>query len=155
MKRPAPLALYAALSRLPLGRELFSRGVCSTAPYFGSIRPLITDLRVGRCEARLTKRRAVQNHIGTVHAIAMCNLCELVGGLLIEATLPDTLRWIPKGMTVRYLKKAASDLHAVLEWTPTLPADFRGDVVLPVQVFDTQQVVVMEADITMYVTPRH
>lgn len=154
MKTPSPLTLFTAMSRLPLGRELFTRGVCRTAPYFGSIRPLVTDLRVGRCEASLRKRRAVQNHIGTVHAIAMCNLCELVGGLLIEATLPPALRWIPKGMTVRYLKKAATDLKAVLEWTPSLGDDFRGDVVLPVQVFDADGVVVMEADITMYVSPR-
>lgn len=154
MKRPSPLALYATMSRLPLGRELFSRGVCQTAPYFGSIRPLITELSVGRCEAQLRKRRAVQNHIGTVHAIAMCNLCELVGGLLIEATLPAPLRWIPKGMTVRYLKKAATDLTARLDWTPDLADDFCGDVVLPVQVRDAHDLVVMEADITMYVSPR-
>lgn len=154
MKRPSPLVLFATLSRLPFGRELFSRGVSRTAPYFGSIRPLVTELRVGRCEARLEKRRAVQNHIGTVHAIAMCNLCELVAGLLIEATLPASLRWIPKGMTVRYLRKADTDLHAVLEWQPLLPADFKGDVVLPVQVFDSRQQCVMEADICMYVSPR-
>lgn len=85
----------------------------------------------------------------------MCNLCELVGGLLIEATLPSQLRWIPKGMTVRYLKKAATDLNAVLEWSPALAADFRGDVVLPVRVFDRNAALVMEADITMYVSPRH
>ena len=154
MKRPSPLALFATLSKLPLGRELFTRGVCRTAPYFGSIRPQITELRVGRCTAELKKRRAVENHIGTVHAIAMCNLCELVGGLLIEATLPDSLRWIPKGMTVRYLRKAASDLRAVLDWTPMLADDFRGDVVLPVQVFDAAGNLVMEADISMYVSPR-
>ena len=152
--KPSPLKLFATLSRLPLGRELFSRGVCRTAPYFGSIRPLVTDLRMGRCEARLRKRRAVQNHIGTVHAIAMCNLCELVGGLLIEATLPAALRWIPKGMTVRYLKKAASDLTAVVEWMPKLADDFVGDVVLTVQVLDLDAAVVMEADISMYVSPR-
>jgi len=154
MKTPSPLMLFKAMSRLPLGRELFTRGVCRTAPYFGSIRPLVVDLRVGRCEAQLKKRRSVQNHIGTVHAIAMCNLCELVGGLLIESTLPSQLRWIPKGMTVRYLRKAATDLNAVLEWNPNLADDFRGDVVLPVQVFDRNAALVMEADITMYVSPR-
>ncbi|MDH4459661.1 MAG: hotdog fold domain-containing protein [Nevskia sp.] len=154
MNKPSPLKLFDRLSRLPLGRQLFTRGVCATAPYFGSIRPLVTELRVGRCVAELKQRRAVQNHIGTVHAIAMCNLCELVAGLLIEATLPETLRWIPKGMTVRYLRKAKGDLRAVLDWQPQLPADFLGDVVLSVAVLDTQDQRVMEADITMYVSPR-
>jgi len=155
MNRPSPLKLFATLSRLPLGRQLFSRGVCAAAPYFGSIRPLITELRVGRCVAEVKNRRAVQNHIGTVHAIAMCNLCELVAGLLIESTLPATLRWIPKSMTVRYLHKAAGDLRGVLEWQPALAADFRGDVPLSVQVLDADGRCVMEADITMYISPRH
>jgi len=34
------------------------------------------------------------------------------------------------------------------------PSDFRGDVVLPVQVRDSAGQVVMEADITMYVSPK-
>ena len=148
------LALYARVAKLPYGRALFSRLVARRAPYFESIAATITTLELGRCEAQLRKRRAVQNHIGTVHAIAMCNLCELAAGVLIEATLPKTLRWIPKGMTVRYLKKAGSDLVGTAEWTPDLPAGFNGEVVLPVRVRDVDGIVVMEADITMQVSPK-
>jgi len=55
----------------------------------------------------------VLNHIGTVHAIAMCNMAELAGGTMTEVTVPATHRWIPKGMTVEYLKKAETDLIAI------------------------------------------
>jgi Domain of unknown function (DUF4442) len=72
-------------------------------------------------------------------------------GSMIEATLPKTLRWIPRGMTVRYLKKAETDLIARTHMT-TPAEDFVGDLVLPVQVFDTRGQVVMEADISMYVS---
>lgn len=151
---PDLVKVYRRLSSKPLGKTLFTWAVTRRAPYFASISPTITDLQVGRCEARIRKHRAVQNHLGTVHAIAMCNLCELVGGVMIEASLPKALRWIPKGMTVRYLKKAETDLVALAQWTPDLPDGFSGEVVLPVRVRDTAGVVVMEADIAMYVSPR-
>lgn len=50
------------------------------------------------------------NHIGTVHAIAMCNMAELAGGTMTEVTVPSTHRWIPKGMTVEYLKRQKQTL---------------------------------------------
>lgn len=151
---PTPAQIFAKLSKQPMGRRLFTWAVCRKAPYFASIQPLVQDLKIGRCEVRMAKRRAVQNHIGTVHAIAMCNLCEMAGGLMIDSSLPKALRWIPKGMTVRYLRKAETDLVAVAEWTPDLGDDYSGDVVLTVRVRDTAGTVVMEADISMYVSPK-
>ena len=100
------LSTYQNLARWPAGRWLFSRLVCWKAPYFSSIAPRIETLEPGRCIATLRHRRAVTNHIGTVHAIALCNLAEFTGGLACDATIPASMRWIPKGMAVAYLKKA-------------------------------------------------
>lgn len=97
------LSLYHRLQRWPAGTWLFSRAVCFKAPYFASIAPRITRLEHGRCEGTLADRRRVRNHIGTVHAIAMCNLAELTAGLMVDASLPKGMRWIPKGMQVQYL----------------------------------------------------
>lgn len=90
------LSLYNRLQRWPAGTWLFSRAVCFKAPYFASIAPRITRLEHGRCEGTLADRRKVRNHIGTVHAIAMCNLAELTAGLMVDASLPKGMRWIPK-----------------------------------------------------------
>ena len=149
-----PAQLFQSFSRYPLGARLFSFAVTRRAPYFASISPLVRELRPGRCEIFVRKHRAVHNHIGTVHAIALCNMCELAGGLMIDSSLPRELRWIPRGMTVRYLKKAETDMSAVVESDLDFPPDFQGDVVLPVKVRDTAGQVVMEADITMYVSPK-
>jgi hypothetical protein len=54
-----------------------------------------------------------QNHIKTVHAIAVCNLVEMTMGLIAEATIPSHLRWLPMGMDVNYKKKATGHLTAV------------------------------------------
>ncbi|HAB05599.1 MAG TPA: thioesterase, partial [Alcanivorax sp.] len=64
------------------------------------------------------KRRAVENHIGTVHVIAICNAMEAAMGALAEASIPKHLRWIPKGMDVRYTAKATSDITAIAEVAP-------------------------------------
>jgi acyl-coenzyme A thioesterase PaaI-like protein len=98
-------SVWRRVSGWPGGRWLYSRLVCWKAPYFASIRPMFVDLQAGRCIVRMRKRRAVLNHIGTVHAIAMCNLAELAAGTMIDSTLPPSHRWIPKGMTVEYLRR--------------------------------------------------
>src|SRR5918993_4231064 len=113
------LAMWRRVTRWPLGRWLFSRAVCFKAPYFGSISPLIVVLEPGRCEALIEDRRRVRNHLGTVHAIALCNLAELTAGVMTDASLPRGMRWIPKGMTVRYLKKARGTLVGTA--TPATP----------------------------------
>jgi acyl-coenzyme A thioesterase PaaI-like protein len=147
-------AVYQNFAKLPVvGKRVFSQFVSFQAPYFGSISPVFERLEPGFVEVSMKNRRAVHNHLGTVHAIAMCNLCEAAAGILIEATLPKTLRWIPRGMTTRYLKKAETDLRARCQMETPAP-DFTGDVTLPVQVFDARAQVVMEADITMYVSLR-
>jgi Domain of unknown function (DUF4442) len=38
----------------------------------------------------------VYNHLLTVHAIASCNAAEVAMGILMEATVPRSHRWIPK-----------------------------------------------------------
>ena len=104
--------IYTKCSKLPGGKRLFSKLVCMKAPYFKTIQPLFCELRPGYCEITMKNRRAVQNHIKSVHAIAMCNISELTAGSMLEATLPKIMRWIPKHMAVDYLKIAKTDLKA-------------------------------------------
>jgi hypothetical protein len=72
----------------------------------------------------------VHNHIGTFHAIAACNLAEIAMGMLAEATVPASHRWLPKGMTVEYVAKAETGLRAVAE-LPEIP-DFGDHGFVPV-----------------------
>jgi acyl-coenzyme A thioesterase PaaI-like protein len=153
---PAPLLeLYGKISRWPCGHWLFSRAVCFKAPYFGSISPTITRLENGRCEAMIKDRRAVHNHIGTVHAIALCNLAELCAGVMTDASLPKDMRWIPKGMTVAYLKRAKGRMHAIA--TPMVPiivSDAGYDLPVNVDILDAAGDKVFHAEIRMWMSPR-
>jgi acyl-coenzyme A thioesterase PaaI-like protein len=147
------LRRWQKLSKTRFGRWLFARAVCRAAPYFGSIAPRFLELRPAVCRVQLRKRRAVENHIGSVHALAMGNLCELAAGMVTEASLPPSMRWIPRGMTIEYLQPARSDITATArldrnEWSGA------QNVGVPVTVVDAMGVEVVRAVITMYVSPR-
>ena len=149
------LDLYTRLADKPFGKWLFSRLVCWKAPYFASIAPRIEVLEPGRGVATLRHRRAVTNHIGTVHAIALCNLAEFVGGLACDVSLPASMRWIPKGMTVAYLKKAVGNMRATA--TPAFPshaADEGYELPFEVVIEDPQGDAVFRAAIAMWISPR-
>ncbi|MEZ5498395.1 MAG: hotdog fold domain-containing protein [Steroidobacteraceae bacterium] len=150
---PRTLARWNLLSGNAMGRWLFTRAVCFKAPYFATISPRILTLQPGLCVVTMPKRRAVENHIGTVHALAAGNLCELAAGLAIEVSLPPRLRWIPRGMTIEYLNKATTGLRATAkidrgEWSDA------ENVGVPVTVTDNYQREVVRAVITMYVAAR-
>ena len=149
------LSTYRNLARWPAGRWLFSRLVCWKAPYFSSIAPRIETLEPGRCVATLRHRRAVTNHIGTVHAIALCNLAEFTGGLACDAGIPASMRWIPKGMAVAYLKKAVGTMRATA--TPAFPpreAAEGYELPFEVVVENAARDVVFKATIAMWVSPK-
>jgi uncharacterized protein (TIGR00369 family) len=138
--------LLAAFNNV--GPEKFSAMVCQMAPYFSTIEPKLTELQAGRAVVLVPFRREITNHIGTVHAIALCNAAELVAGTMTNVSIPEGARWIPKGMTVEYLAKAKTDVRAVadgsdIDWTTT------GDKVVTVDVFDTEDKKVFTARITM------
>lgn len=147
------MRIYSKCEKFPGGNWIFSQIVCRMAPYFGSIRPRFVELRPGYSKVTLKKRRAVQNHIGTVHAIAICNLAEVAAGIMIEASMPSHMRWIPKGMTVSYLRKAPSDLTATCSIDTTMLGT-GGDFPMPVEVFDKDNNMVVKAVITMYLSEK-
>ena len=132
------------------GAEKFTAMVCQQAPYFSTINPELVDLKPNYAEARVPFRKEITNHLGTVHAIAMCNAAELVAGLMTDASIPEGSRWIPQGMTVQYRAKAKTDLRAVadgsdVDWSSA------GEKVVPVTVFDDSNQAVFTAEITMNV----
>ncbi len=101
----------------------------------------------------MRKRRRVQNHLKTVHALAMGNLCELAAGTMLEMTVSPTQRWIPRGMQIDYLKKAATSVTATAKIDVGIVAA-GGDCRVNVEVVDLAGNLVVTAAITMYVSDR-
>ena len=148
------LDLWTRTSALPQGRRVFSLAFARRAPYFASVSPMFIDIRPNYAELSIKKRRSVQNHIGTLHAIALCNGLEAAMGALAEASIPKDKRWIPKGMEVSYTAKADSDVRCIAE---TDPEQWEGDDPdLPVRVRGVRRdgTVVIEGVIKLWVTPK-
>ena len=147
------MSLYERFARIPLGSIIFSRGLTFRAPYFSTIHPHITDLRPGYCRVTIKDRRSIRNHIGSIHAGALCTLSELAGGLAVEVTLNSCLRWIPREMTVQYIKKARGDLVGECSVDPSVLVP--GDVEVPLWIKDGSGDTVLDAVIIFYVSERN
>ncbi len=131
------------------GRRLFSRILGTAIPYTGSINPVVVELERGRARVRLEDRRAVRNHLDSVHAIALANVGEFSTGLALLTGLPAGQRGILKQIRVEYLKKARGRLHAEARYAAADGVDLaaRREEILRGEIFDEagQMVSVVEA----------
>lgn len=151
---PAVLDLWKKTSALPLGDRIFSFAFSQKAPYFFTIRARFVELRPNYAELVIPKRRGVQNHLGTVHAIALCNGLEAAMGALAEATIPADRRWIPRGMDISYTAKATSDITCIAETDPEQWSSDAPDLPVRVRGVRSDGTVVIEGVIKLYVTPK-
>lgn len=148
------LALYNKFIKFPAGKWLFAKIICWKAPYFGTIKPRFIELKPGYCEIKIRKRHAVENHLHTVHAIAIANMCELAAGMLTEVSIPKHMRWIPINMQINYLHKAKTDVHAIAKLDLPNWQD-QQDIPVLISVLDKNNQEVVNATITMRVSLRN
>lgn len=150
------MRMWRKLNGSLFGRWLFTTMVCFKAPYFATISPRIHVLETGLCEGYIKQRRSIQNHIATIHAIALCNLAELCAGLMTDVSIPADMRWIPKSMTVNYVRKAKGIIRAQAKPAIEFHSSAQGYTALvKVVLTDTEQQEVFTAEIEMWVSPKN
>lgn len=116
-----------------LGRRLFSRALGRYAPYTGTIDSRVEELEPGRSLVSLRDRKAVRNHLNSIHAVALSNLTEVAGSLAIIASMQPNTRMIPVRLETEYLKKARGTLTAAGSCEapePGFEGELRGNVVI-------------------------
>ena len=128
------LQKWQRLSRFPGGRYLFSVMLGRLAPYTGSIRAHVQDIRPGYARVEMRDRRRVRNHLNCVHAIALMNLGELTTGLALLSGLKPGIRGIITGLSIEYFKKARGRLVSVAETTqPVVKDDLEHEVIADIK----------------------
>jgi acyl-coenzyme A thioesterase PaaI-like protein len=121
-------------------------------PYSGSVRPRILHLEPGHARVAIPDRRANRQHLGSVHAVALMNLCEMTSGMAMICGLPADVRGIVTSMSIEFLKKARGTITAEARVAiPTVTADTEFDVTAECQ--DPTGVVVARATIRWRLGP--
>ena len=146
--------LWDRLSAVPGGRAVFSKAIGLLAPYTGTIRPHVAELRDGYCRVEMDDRRRVRNHLNSIHAMALTNLSEVTSGLVVTYSLPEGMRGILTGFDIEYTKKARGRLSAESDLVlPELGRDEEREIDVPVTTRDEDRDVVTRATARWLVGP--
>jgi acyl-coenzyme A thioesterase PaaI-like protein len=130
-------ALWQRLSDRPGGKRLFAWLLGRAVPYSGSVRPYVVELSPGHARVEIVDRRAIRQHLGSVHAIALANVGELASGLAMTAGLPPTVRGIVTGLSIEFRKKARGRLTTTSD--VTIPSTVPGPVEHVVEAVTTDE----------------
>lgn len=143
---------WQRLRGLPGGTLLFDRLLGAAIPYTGALGSHIEVLEPGYARVRLDERRAIRNHLKSIHAIALANLAELTGNLALAYSLPDDARFIVTKLCTEYKKKARGSITAECRCEPPRSSE-RREYELQISLTDGGGVVVASAVLTTLVSP--
>jgi acyl-coenzyme A thioesterase PaaI-like protein len=146
------LRSWNRLSRLPFGRWIFNRMLGRMVPYTGALGARVEVLEPGRSVVTLADRRAVRNHLESIHAVALANLAELTSGTAMLTALPAGTRGIVTRMEIDFLKKARGPVTG--RSTVKVPSITAPTVLHPeAELTDSASDVVARARVTWHVSP--
>ncbi len=103
---------WLKLEKHSIGRWIFNHLIVFFNPYTGALKANIISFRKGYVRAELKDRRAIRNHLNSIHAIALTNLGEFTSGLALISLFSDKMQGIPINITVNFFKKARGKLTA-------------------------------------------
>ena len=144
--------MWRRLNGLPGGKWLFGLAVRFTIPYTGSVSPRVEVLEPGYARISIRQRRRLEQHLGSIHAIALANVAEFASGAAMSTALPPGYRGIVTKMRLEYFKKARGTVTAEARTQlPDLSTEGEHDFVAEVK--DEAGAVVCKAVVTWRLGP--
>ncbi len=132
-----------------LGRWRFGRMVCRRSPYVRTLKPRFIELRPAFCKVAVANRKRVRDAQGSVQCLA--DLCELAASMVTEVTIPPSLTWALRGMTIEYLRRAETGVTATARLDKNEWSDAQN-VGVPVSVVDDKGAEVVRAVVSVNVS---
>ena len=146
------LGMWRRLAGVPGGMWIFSRLLGRMIPYTGGLGAKVVELEPGHARVQLRERRAVRNHLGSIHAAALTNLGELASGLAMMTAASPAVRGIPIRLTTEFIKKARGVLTAESHATfPVVTQDTDHEAVAEIR--DEAGVIVARVTATWRISP--
>ena len=144
---------WTSFRRFPGGRFLFNKYLESLVPYTGSIRARVLELSPGCARVELRDRRAVRNHLASIHAVALMNLGEMASGLALNTNIPPDARAILVNYSITFSKKARGTLEASSTCERIVNADTK-EVQVIAEIKDSEDDTVAKVLATWKVSPK-
>jgi len=108
--------------------------------FTGTAGTRVEQLTEQKAVISLKNKKNVQNHIGSVHAVASILIAESATGYLVGMNIPDTSIPVIKTIKADYIKRAKGDMKAVATLSDKQIKQMqrleKGETVVPVTVTD-------------------
>ncbi|MFW2077769.1 DUF4442 domain-containing protein [Acinetobacter sp. ULE_I010] len=111
--------LVKATSKLPKGvrSTIWSKAFGRVVPMVGSASIKYVEVTHSQVIVEIKNHRAMQNHIGQLHAVAMALIAETATGFVTGMNVPDTSIVLIKSMQLEYKRPSKGDMRAVATLT--------------------------------------
>lgn len=111
-----------------------------TVKFTGTAGIKVEELTQSGAVVSLKNKKSVQNHIGSVHAVASILIAESATGYVVGMNIPDSSVPVIKTIRADYVKRASGDMRAVSSLSPEqiqlMQTQEKGETVVPVTVTD-------------------
>ena len=143
MTRPNKLhKLVNATSKLPKGIQsrLLSQAFGRVVPMVGTAKIRYQHVSSERVEVSIANHKAMQNHIGQLHACAMALIAETATGFITAMNVPDSAIVLVKTLKVDFKRPSKGAMLAIATLTAEQQEQMRtsdkGETLVQVQVTD-------------------
>lgn len=129
-----------------------------TVKYTGTTGQKVEELTESHAVISLKNKKSVQNHIGSVHAVASVLIAESATGYLIGMNISDDCVPVIKTIKADYVKRAKGDMRAEAKLTKAqikqIQSSDKGETVVAVKVTDADEKEPILFEMTWAWTPK-
>lgn len=137
------------LAKLVKATAKFPKGIRTTlwSKAFGRVVPMVGTANIKYVEVTHTQviveiknHRAMQNHIGQVHAVAMALIAETATGFVVAMNVPDSSIVLIKSIKIDYKRPSKGNMKAVASLSEAqiqqMQQSEQGETFVPVIITD-------------------